>query len=281
MLHYYLVPFAAAQAHQPNATAYIARPVRNATVDEHALAQRIAQRCTLTETDVLTALNALREETLRALANGDRVNLNGMVEFYPKLRGTFARYDEPRDPSRHTLIGGARPAQAFTDALSQRAQSWKRVDNPHAAPALHRVTDESTQAINATLTPGEFVNLSGDRLKFNPTHPDEGVFLIAIKSPASIPNTVSKVPAVAAPAPEHHSSDHRPTDNRASEIRLSKVCGIRPKEIFAIVPTDLPAGAYHLEVRTRTRRAQRLAVGRLDHLLTVAPRATEVSDTAA
>lgn len=57
---------------------YHLKPLVNHTVNMYELAQRISARCSLTEADVVACLNALNHELMRALLDGDKVDMAWM-----------------------------------------------------------------------------------------------------------------------------------------------------------------------------------------------------------
>ncbi|WP_269540452.1 DUF4469 domain-containing protein [Cerasicoccus fimbriatus] len=241
-LNYYLTPFAPGAKDQDSRPQYVARPAACGGLNDQQLARLIAQRCTLTEADVQATLIELRQHILRTVAEGGRVNLQGLVEFYPKLRGTFDDLNERRDPKRHKLNIGARPCKSLNKELSREPISWRRVPGPEESPILHQVRDTRSGELNATLSPGGPVGLTGMRLKFSESRPDEGVFLIPVRQPGSLP--------------------------AKREIRVDHYFGVRPKEIWFLAPDDLPAGQYELELRTRSRGGEHLLRERCQHRLT-------------
>lgn len=259
MPSYYLVPFAAKAASQTKPgtrgvpqTEFIARPVSSGTLDDRDLAEAIARKCSLTESDVLATLTALRTEIVDGLANGKRINLNGLAEFYPKFRGTYASMDEPRSPARHSVRAGARPAQALSKAVAAHPASWHRVPRPGHGPSPHAVVDHRSGEPVDILTPGRLAKLTGESLAFDPDRADEGIFLVPV-SPDGMDDALAPI------------------------VRIATTCGIGPRAIWFVVPDAPPVGAYRLEVRRRVRRSPELVTGRLEAVLQVDPAATPLA----
>lgn len=122
--------------------------------------------------------------------------------------------------------------------------------------------DTRSGELNATLSPGGPVGLTGVRLKFSEDRSDEGVFLLPVRQPSSSPKTTPS----AQTAPKAAKSTRQATLPR--EIRMNVYFGVRPKEIWFLVPDDLPAGQYELELRTRSRGGEHLQYERCQHRLT-------------
>jgi hypothetical protein len=87
-----------------------------------------------------------------------------------------------------------------------------------------------------TLTPGGMGKLIGERLRYEPSDPAQGLFLIAADG---------------------------------SERRLPTDGVILPGSVVFMIPADLAPGAYRLEVRVRFE-PETLSLGRLKDVLTAA-----------
>ncbi|WP_309383928.1 DUF4469 domain-containing protein [Cerasicoccus frondis] len=271
-LNYYLTPFAPSAKDKDSRPKYIARPARSGVMNDQQLARLIAERCTLTEADIHATLIELRLHILRTVAEGGRVNLQGLVEFYPKLRGTFDDLDERRDPKRHKINIGARPCKSLNKELSRQQISWRRVPGPDETAIIYQVRDTRSGELNATLSPGGPVGLSGVRLKFSESRPDEGVFLIPVRQP----NGSQKATPSAQTATKAANSTRQAALPR--EIRMNHYFGVRPKEVWFLAPDDLPAGQYELELRTRSRGGEHLLRERCQHRLTCPELVERASD---
>ncbi|GHU93622.1 hypothetical protein FACS1894156_0730 [Bacteroidia bacterium] len=104
------------------------------------------------------------------------------------------------------------------------------------------VKDTLSGSTNDHLTAGGVIQMRGSRLKMVEEDDTNGIFLL-------------------------------PTTEGA-EIRLSVVVENKPARLIAMLPADLAAGEYHLEVRTnfahgRVGHSQTLKVGRFGKTLTV------------
>lgn len=66
----------------PNAQpVYHIKPLIKNTIDVDELAKRISSTCSLTQPDVVACLNALNHELLKALLNGDKVDIAWLGTF--------------------------------------------------------------------------------------------------------------------------------------------------------------------------------------------------------
>ncbi|GAB6983446.1 HU family DNA-binding protein [Prevotella dentasini] len=64
---------------------WYARPVVDTTIGVRALAERISDRCTVTESDILAVISALVKELAYELKSGRRVKLDGLGAFKPSF----------------------------------------------------------------------------------------------------------------------------------------------------------------------------------------------------
>ena len=85
--------------------------------------------------------------------------------------------------------------------------------------------------------------LDGDKLRFDPADPEQGVFLIPMANGDGL------------------LADRTP-------IRVADYAQLTNPSLIFRVPDDLPAGAYKLEVRRRFGQT-RLATGTLENMLVV------------
>lgn len=103
---------------------YHLKPVVNHTVDIDALSQRISARCSLTQADVVACLNALNHELMRALLDGDKVDMAWMGTFKIALQ-TKAQL-EPRLCSKNDIKRFSVNYQPST-ILKKKLQSQARI----------------------------------------------------------------------------------------------------------------------------------------------------------
>ena len=108
-------------------------------------------------------------------------------------------------------------------------------------PYITEVTDIVTGTVNTTLTKGGVVQLLGARLKFDAKDAAQGIFFV--------PET-------------------------GEAVRAAVIAENKPARLMAIIPADLAAGTYYIEVRTKilegNKSGKTLKTGRFNKALTVA-----------
>ena len=109
-------------------------------------------------------------------------------------------------------------------------------------PYITEVTDIVTGTANTTLTKGGVVQLVGARLKFDAKDAAQGIFFV--------PET-------------------------GNPVRASVIAENKPARVMAIIPADLPAGTYYIEVRSKHsgggKPLKAVKAGRFAKPLTVVP----------
>ena len=109
-------------------------------------------------------------------------------------------------------------------------------------PYITEVTDIVTGTVNTTLTKGGVVQLVGSRLKFDAKDAAQGIFFV--------PET-------------------------GEAVRAAVIAENKPARVMAIIPADLAAGTYYIEVRSKHsgggKPLKAVKAGRFAKPLTVVP----------
>ncbi len=174
-------------------------------------------RTTLSKPDITGCMQLFVEELQKLLADGRNVK-TPFGTFYVRARGTMGDETTPFTPGsatgNHSLRIGWRPDQDFERAILAGV-TLKRLESfDRTMPVLHRANSVRDDGVNAAL-PGDFLRISGLRLKFDPANTNEGVFFV-----------------------------------NGTETRAVQYAEIKPKTLIVEVPKDLHAGEYALAVRS-------------------------------
>ena len=211
--------------------------VRNvATVEVEELANRIVRPgSTVTKAEFLAMYEEFGAEIVKAVLRGETV-VTDIFTARPTLTGVWLNDQDAFDRTRHhgriRLAAGKRlrHAEAQLRFELERGQD-------QSVPLLDRLEDFTSEALNGALTKGGTVRLTGSKLKFDPSDPDQGLFLVKSTGPAT---------------------------------RITKVMTNKPSQQLFMVPATLAAGTYRLEVRTKTKGSNVLKTAALGAALTVA-----------
>ena len=213
---------------------YAAQVKITGSADLEALAERmIDQGSTVTKPDILAVLEDTIKATESCLLDGYRVQLGGLCELFPRIKGVFNGITDTFDASRHRVDVGANPGARVRKTVRVGATVTK-IETIKPAPALLEYVDLGSGETNGTITSGNIGTINGHRLKFNPEQDDEGIYFVNIDSGA--------------------------------EVKLTAIQKNKPGQLVFLTPT-VPDGQYYLEVRTRFSESAELRTGRLDEVL--------------
>lgn len=219
----------------PDDYAAIAQAIDSADLDR--VVQRMIDRgSTTTRADILAVLEDAIGACESLLVDGMRVNLGGLVELFPRVRGVFTGAGDAFDPARHTIDVGANPGARVRATVRGDASVVKdEAIKPTPNPIEYR--DIATDTTNGQVTPDNIGQLTGSRLKYDPDQPDEGIYFL----PTGV----------------------------GGETKVATVQKNKPSQLVFLIPT-LTSGDYQIEVRARISGGTELRSGRLDVILTVA-----------
>lgn len=213
------------------------------SVDLDKIADRIvAHGSTVGRADVLATLELAVTVCEEAIDNSEHINFGGLVDMYPRVKGVFVNATDPWDPARHRAAVGANAGVRVRKHVREQAQV-ERVEALKPAPNLVAYADTGSGDTDDTVTVGNMADIVGNRLKFDTSKADEGVYFIADADGAA---------------------------TKVTDINTNK-----PSKLIFLNPATLVPGTYKLEVRARMGRPpagvdnRELRVGRLDATLTV------------
>ncbi len=213
---------------------YAAQVKITGSADLEALAERmIDQGSTVTKPDILAVLEDAIKATESCLLDGYRVQLGGLCELFPRIKGVFNGITDTFDASRHRVDVGANPGARVRKTVRVGATVTK-IETIKPAPALLEYVDLGSGETNGTITSGNIGTINGHRLKFNTERDDEGIYFVNIDTGA--------------------------------EVKLTAIQRNKPGQLVFLTPT-VPGGQYYLEVRTRFSESAELRTGRLDEVL--------------
>jgi len=213
---------------------YAAQVKITGSADLEVLANRmIDQGSTVTKPDILAVLEDAIKATESCLLDGYRVQLGGLCELFPRIKGVFNGITDTFDASRHRVDVGANPGARVRKTVREGATVAK-AETIKPAPALLEYADLGSGETNGTITSENIGTINGHRLKFNPDQDDEGIYFVNVDT--------------------------------AAEVKVTAMQKNKPGQLVFLVPS-VPGGEYYLEVSTRFRDSAELRTGRLDEIL--------------
>ena len=214
-----------------------AADVRSYTLDE-IIDLMMEKGSTLTRADVAATLQVYGEVVSAIIKDGSAVN-TPLMNTSMSISGVFDGANDSFDKKRHTVNLNITAGTLLRDAVTK--VKCEKTEGASTDPYITEVTDIVTGTVNTSLTKGGVVQLVGSRLKFDVKDTAQGIFF---------------VPETGAP------------------VRAAVIAENKPARLMAIIPADLPAGTYYIEVRTKilegNKSGKTLKTGRFNKALTVA-----------
>ena len=192
---------------------------------------------TLTKADVGAVLQVYSEVVSELTADGSAVN-TPLFNTSFSVGGVFNGMSDTFDKARHTVSLNVNVGTALRDAA--KSVRTEKVEGNSTDPYITEVSDVVSGSINSTLTAGGILTLLGARLKFDASDETQGVFLV----------------------PESGEAVH-----------CTVVAENKPARIMVMIPQEIAAGAYYVELRSRfmgnSQAGKTLKTGRFARLLGV------------
>ena len=214
-----------------------AADVRSYTLDE-IIDLMMEKGTTLTRADVAATLQVYGEVVSAIIKDGSAVN-TPLMNTSMSISGVFDGANDSFDKKRHTVNLNITAGTLLRDAAAKI--KCEKTEGTSTDPYITEVTDIVTGTVNTTLTKGGVVQLVGARLKFDAKDTAQGIFFV--------PET-------------------------GNPVRAAVIAENKPARLMAIIPADLAAGNYYIEVRTKilegNKSGKTLKTGRFNKALTVA-----------
>ena len=214
-----------------------AADVRSYTLDE-IIDLMMEKGTTLTRADVAATLQVYGEVVSAIIKDGSAVN-TPLMNTSMSISGVFDGANDSFDKKRHTVNLNITAGTLLRDAVTK--VKCEKTEGASTDPYITEVTDIVTGTANTTLTKGGVVQLVGSRLKFDAKDTAQGIFFV--------PET-------------------------GEAVRAAVIAENKPARLMAIIPADLAAGTYYIEVRTKilegNKSGKTLKTGRFNKALTVA-----------
>ena len=215
-----------------------AADVRSYTLDE-IINLMMEKGTTLTRADVAATLQVYGEVVSAIIKDGSSVN-TPLMNTSMSISGVFDGANDSFDKKRHTVNLNITAGTLLRDAVTK--VKCEKTEGASTDPYITEVTDIVTGTANTTLTKGGVVQLVGARLKFDAKDAAQGIFFV--------PET-------------------------GEAVRAAVIAENKPARLMAIIPADLAAGTYYIEVRSKHsgggKPLKAVKAGRFAKPLTVVP----------
>ena len=212
--------------------------VRSYTLDE-IIDLMMDKGTTLTRADVAATLQVYGEVCSSLIKDGAALN-TPLMNTSMSISGVFDGANDSFDKKRHTVNLNITAGTLLRDAVTK--VKCEKTEGASTDPYITEVTDIVTGTANTTLTKGGVVQLVGARLKFDAKDTAQGIFFV--------PET-------------------------GEAVRAAVIAENKPARLMAIIPADLAAGTYYIEVRSKHsgggKPLKAVKAGRFAKPLTVVP----------
>ena len=221
----------------PDENDYMAQTadVRSFSLDE-IIDLMMEKGSTLTKADIKAALQIYGEVVSALIKDGAAVN-TPLMNTSLSISGVFIGATDSFDKKRHSVNLNLTAGPLLKDAAAKI--KCEKTEAADTNPYITEVTDIVTGKVNEVLTAGGIIQLVGSRLKFDAKDTAQGIFFI--------PET-------------------------GEAVQATVIAENKPARLMAIIPADLAAGSWYIEVRTKyanaTKQLKTLKAGRFGKALT-------------
>ena len=204
---------------------------------EKIIDKMIERGSTLTKADITATMQIYTETICSLLEEGFQIN-TPLINTSMSISGVFDGATDSFDSSRHNVNINITPGTKLKEPLAK--VKTQKVEAASTDPFITEVKDIVSGKVNESLTKGGILQAVGARLKFDNSDEAQGVFLV--------PET-------------------------GSAVRCGVVAENKPARVMAMIPADITAGTYYLEIRSKMdssgKATKNLKVGRFNKALTI------------
>jgi hypothetical protein len=129
---------------------------------------------TITEADITAVLINFEKAVKDICLEGNKITMEGFVQFTPALSGTFQSELDGFDPARHNVYVTSQISAAYNNDF-ERDATMEKITSTERKPNLIGVIDVKSGDNNKTVTKGQIVTVAGENLKFDPASQEESL----------------------------------------------------------------------------------------------------------
>lgn len=192
----------------------MAQVVDSRTYSQEDIANEMIKRgSSLTAADIAAYQKLEAEVYADIIENGGNISTQ-LINTSFSITGVFTNQTDSFDKARHAIKLNVNAGIALREAASKATA--QKVETSSTDPYITSVTDKVTGDSTAVRA-GSVMELTGSRLKFDATDEEQGVFAITA----------------------------------SGEIRCATVIENKPARLLVLLPADISAGEFTVEVRTK------------------------------
>lgn len=175
--------------------------------------EMIKRGSSLTEADLVAYQKLEAEVYADIIENGGNIS-TPLISTTFSITGVFTTQSDSFDKARHAVKLNVNAGSALREAVSKT--TVQKVETASTDPFITSVSDKVTGDSTA-IKAGSVMEVTGSRLKFDPSDPEQGVFALTA----------------------------------SGEVRCATVIENKPSRLFVLLPADIGSGEFTVEVRTR------------------------------
>ena len=180
---------------------------------EDIASEMIKRGSSLTAADIAAYQKLEAEVYADIIENGGNIS-TPLINTSFSITGVFTNQTDSFDKSRHAIKLNVNAGTALREAASKATA--QKVETASTDPYITSVTDKIT-GDSTTVKAGSVMELTGARLKFDASDEEQGVFAIT----------------------------------ESGEVRCATVIENKPARLLVLLPSDIAAGDFTVEVRTK------------------------------
>lgn len=180
---------------------------------EDIASEMIKRGSSLTAADIAAYQKLEAEVYADIIENGGNIS-TPLINTSFSITGVFTNQTDSFDKSRHAIKLNVNAGTALREAASKATA--QKVETASTDPYITSVTDKVT-GDSTTIKAGSVMELTGSRLKFDAADEEQGVFALT----------------------------------SSGEVRCSTVIENKPARLLVLFPSDIAAGEFCVEVRTK------------------------------
>ncbi|MCB0196020.1 MAG: DUF4469 domain-containing protein [Anaerolineae bacterium] len=190
--------------------------------------------------DTQAILNKYYETINTAACNGWQV-VTRNARYGVTIKGVFTGPHDKLDSRRHKVVPQVKPGLGFKKAV-KKGVTMEKETTYKKQPELNEYINFYSSGSTAEMSPSHTARIVGNHLRFDPTDPEQGLFMIPVDATGVL--------------------------QMQEAVKVEEFTDITPKMLTFRVSDTLTPGFYALEVRTKYGKSS-LRSGRLDDVLQV------------
>lgn len=206
--------------------------VKGTVTDDDLIADMTGSGSSLTVGEAKLFLQQYKESVRTKLLAGYAIN-SSLFNITPRIAGVFKNKNDRYDATRHATYLRVKPGLDLKNVQKEYKLAYVE-GGGKTLPLVEDFKDIASGQSNSLITIGGVGQITGRRLAFNEADTNQGIFFISESNQA---------------------------------VRVTTMVRNKPSELIFMIPADLAAGTYDMEVRTLPDGNKEVRAGYYEHSL--------------